>query len=319
MSGWAEIDVAQTSASERMEFWRSSVCDQFVPLAVQPGEGVLRGRVSGTALAETRLRQIRATQHTFERRARDIRSGDPDVLHLLFQAQGHAVMEQDGRTATLAPGDLVFYDSSRPFQFRTSNEFQFTICLLPKRLIALPATVQKDRTARVVSSRDGIGAAAAAMLTSTARHVSDVDPSQQLALQQAFASIYVALMSDGAVAGRTPSVLLAQAQSYVVRHLGDPHLSPAEIAAACSVSTSYLHRLFNGDGITVSGYMREMRLQAAYRELTTTSTREPIARIAQRWGLPDQAHFSRLFKSRFGVPPGQARRAAEDRSEKRGA
>src|SRR3954470_20881574 len=80
------------------------------------------------AHAETRLRRIRATRHTFERRARDIRVDNPGVLDLLFQDYGRATMEQDGRTATLNPGDLLLYDSSRPFGFRTAEEFGFTIC-----------------------------------------------------------------------------------------------------------------------------------------------------------------------------------------------
>lgn len=306
------MDVAERPTAERVEYWRSSVCDHFVPLAVQPGGSVLRGRVAGTMLAETRLRRIRATQHVFERRTRDIRVDDPGVMHLLFQDRGQAVMEQDGRTASLSPGDLLFYDSSRPFRFRTSDEFQFTICLLPKRLISLPERIQQNRTARVVSSRDGIGAAAGALLSSITRQVADAGPAQQLALQQAFASMYVALMSDDASEGRSPSVHLAQAQSFILRHLGDTGLAPADIAAACNISVSYLHRLFAADGSTIAGYLRESRLQAAYRELSAPGSSEPVSLIGQRWGIPDPTHFSRLFKTRFGITPGQARRGTAE-------
>ena len=169
MSGWVQIDAADRAPAERGDYWRSTVCDQFVPLAVEPAGEVLRGRVAGRSIAETRLRRIRATRHTFERRARDIRVDDPGVLHLLFQDHGQATMEQDGRTATLNTGDLLLYDSSRPFRFRTAEEFGFTICLLPKRLLPLPEKLQKEQTARIFSSRAGVGAATAALLTSMAR------------------------------------------------------------------------------------------------------------------------------------------------------
>ncbi len=314
MPTWFQIDAADRPPGERDEYWRASVCDQFVPLAVEPTAHALRGRVAGGNVAETRLRRIRATGHAFERRARDIDAADPGVLHLLHLDRGSTVVEQDGRTASLSPGDLMLYDSSRPFRFVTGGEFQFTICLLPKRLLPVPEGVQRDRTARAYSSAQGIGAALAPLLISMARHASDADPAQQLALQHALVNMYVALMSEESVAGRPPSVHLSLAKSFLVRNLGDPHLAPADVAAACSLSLSYVHRLFAHEGLTVAGYLREQRLLAAHRDLTGAPVAEPIAQIAQRWGITDPAHFNRLFKKRFGLTPGELRRTAHEAS-----
>ncbi|MFJ9787507.1 helix-turn-helix domain-containing protein [Amycolatopsis sp. NPDC101161] len=310
MSGAVQIDAADRPPPERVDYWRSSVCDQFVPLAVEPVGTALRGRVAGGGVAETRLRRIRATRHTFERRTSDIRAEDPGVLHLLLQDRGEAVVEQDGRTATLTQGDLLLYDSSRAFRFRTGDEFQFTICLLPKRLLPLSERVQQEHTARVFSSQEGVGPAAAALLTSMARQDSETSPSQQLALQQAMVSMYVALLSEDGVAGSPPAVHLSMAKSFIVRNLGDPSLSPADIAAACNLSLSYLHRIFANDGTTVVGYLREKRLQAAHRDLTSATVDETVNHIAQRWGITDPAHFSRMFKKHFGLTPGALRRTA---------
>jgi AraC-like DNA-binding protein len=309
MTGWLNIDSADRPPSERAEYWRMSVCDQFVPLAVEPGAGPLQGRVAGGDIAETRLRRIRATRHSFERRIKDIQTADPGVLHLLLLDHGRTDLEQGDRTASLAPGDLVLYDSSRPFRVETDGAFQFTICLLPKRLLPLPEKVQNDRTARVFGSQEGIGAALAPLLTSLVRHTIDVEPSQQLALQHAMVTMYVALMSDDEISGRPPAVHMSLAKSFLVRNLGNPKLSPADVAAACNISLSYLHRLFAGDETTVAAYLREQRLQAAYRDLTCSTVAEPVIRIAERWGLPDPTHFNRMFKGRFGVTPGELRRS----------
>lgn len=308
MTGWLQIDSADRPPSERAEYWRTSICDQFVPISVEPGAGTLRGRVAGGSIAETRLRRIRANRHSFERRWKDIRAADPYVLHLLLLDHGRAHIEQDDRTATLAPGDLLLYDSSRPFRVETDGDFQFTICLLPRRLLPLPEKVQRDRTARVFGSDQGVGAALAPLLTSLARHSVDANPSQQLALQHALVAMYVALMSDDEISGRPPGVHLSLAKSFLARNLGNPRLSPADVAAACNISLSYLHRLFAGDETTVAAYLREQRLQAAYRDLTASTVTEPVIRIAERWGLPDPTHFNRMFKRRFGVTPGELRR-----------
>jgi AraC-like DNA-binding protein len=309
MPAWLEIDTAKVPSPDRDEYWRTSVCDQFVPLAVDPDAVELRGRVAGRELAETRLRRIRATRHVFERRAKDIRAGDPEVLQLLLVDHGRTRVEQDGRTATLTPGDLLLYDSSRPYRFETDGDFQFTICLLPKRLLPVPESLQRNQTGRVFKSDDGVAAALAPLLTALARRSSDTESSQQLALQHAMVNMYVALMADESDSGHHPSVHLSLAKSFVVRNLGNPKLSPSDVAGSCNISPSYLHRLFAADGITVSGYMREQRLQAAYRDLVAPSFAEPISRVAERWGLPDPAHFNRAFKARFGVTPGELRRA----------
>lgn len=253
---------------------------------------------------------MQATSHTFLRRARDIRASDPGVLHLLHQDRGQATVDQDGRTATLAQGDLLVYDSSREFSVTTSPDFQFTICLLPKRLIPLPERRLRDVTARVFPGTDAIPAATAALLTSMVRHTPQPDATQQLALQHALSSMYVALMSEGGVNGSPPTVHLSLAKSFIARNLGDPSLCIADIAAACNLSLSYLHRIFANDGTTVAGYLREQRLTAAHRDLSSPAVDEPVAHIAQRWGIADPAHFNRMFKKRFGITPGELRRSA---------
>ncbi|MFI7498343.1 helix-turn-helix domain-containing protein [Streptomyces sp. NPDC049687] len=307
-----QVDTANRPAAERTEYWRSSVCDQFVPLAVRPTLVELHGRVAGASIAETRLRRIRASQHVFERRPSDIRTGDPEVLHVLSMDHGHSChMEQDGRTTILKPGDLVLYDSSRPFRFATSGAFQFTIGLLPKRLLPLPEKVLADRTTRATPPADGVGAALGALLTSLAGgSAAHSDPSQQVAIQHALVSLCVAFMSDEGAMGSPPSVHLSLAKSFIVRHLGESTLAPADVAVACGVSLSYLHRLFATEGTTIVGYLREQRLKGAHRDLTTSLVDEPVLLVGRRWGIPDPAHFSRAFKKRFGVTPGEARRFA---------
>lgn len=310
MSEWFEISAADRPATERTEYWRTSVCDQFVPLAVEPDGDALRGRVAGGNVAEMRLRRMRATRHRFERRDADIAQTDPEVLHLLHMDHGETLVEQDDRTASVRAGDLLLYDSTRPFRFQTDDDFQFTICLLPKRLVPLPERVQRTWTARALPSSGGVAAAVAPFLCSLARASADADAAQQLALQQAMVSMYVALLSEAGVSGNPPAVNLSLAKSFIARHLGDPRLAPADIAAACSISVSYLHRLFANDDVTVAGYVREQRLQAVHRDLLEAAVEEPVAHVAERWGITDPAHFSRMFKKRFGVSPGELRRTA---------
>ncbi len=92
-----------------------------------------------------------------------------------------------------------------------------------------------------------------------------------------------------------------QAQRYIRAHLADPGLSAGAVAAALQVSRRSLYAYLPG----AAAYIRAQRLGRA-RELLADPTL-PAARVAAIVGLPDPAHFSRLFRAEFGCSPRDAR------------
>lgn len=98
--------------------------------------------------------------------------------------------------------------------------------------------------------------------------------------------------------------MLQKAKDYIEVHLGDLDLTPDRIAAAQNLSTRTLHRLFESDGFTISGWIRMRRLEHCRVELEGAGSEDvPVSSIGARWGLWDAAHFSRLFKSSYGLSP----------------
>jgi AraC-like DNA-binding protein len=72
----------------------------------------------------------------------------------------------------------------------------------------------------------------------------------------------------------------------------------------------YLYRLFEAQGTTVAAWIRHRRLERCRADLTDPALRAaPVSAVAARWGLPDSAHFSRLFRRTYGLPPAEYRRA----------
>jgi AraC-like DNA-binding protein len=98
--------------------------------------------------------------------------------------------------------------------------------------------------------------------------------------------------------------LMLQITAFVEAHLGEAELSPAGIAAAHHVSLRQLHKLFHAGGTTVAGSIRQRRLEHCAHDLRDPrSAARPVAAVGARWGYPDPAHFSRLFKASFGLSP----------------
>ena len=94
---------------------------------------------------------------------------------------------------------------------------------------------------------------------------------------------------------------------YIEARLGDADMTPASIAAGNGISLRYLYLLFNDHETTVAGWIRQRRLARCRSELANTRSTRTISEIAYKWGFSDAAHFSRLFKSAYGIAPTQFR------------
>ncbi|MFI6511369.1 helix-turn-helix domain-containing protein [Streptosporangium sp. NPDC050855] len=103
--------------------------------------------------------------------------------------------------------------------------------------------------------------------------------------------------------------LLARIHAFVDRHLADPRLSPDLIATAHNISSRSLYRLFQAENTTVARLIHDRRLERCRDDLTDPAKRDrPIHAIAARWGFGTAAHFTRAFRTAYGLSPREYRR-----------
>lgn len=76
---------------------------------------------------------------------------------------------------------------------------------------------------------------------------------------------------------------------------------PGDLAGLCQISLRTLERHFQKNyGMTVSRWMRELRLGKAYESLTQGKS---VKEAAYDHGYKQVSHFSREFKNHYGVSP----------------
>ena len=79
-------------------------------------------------------------------------------------------------------------------------------------------------------------------------------------------------------------------------------LTVEEIAAICKLNRSYLSKLFKESmGCPPQEFLIRMRLSKATELMKTTNA--PIGEVSALCGYPNQLHFSRAFKKRYGISP----------------
>jgi len=310
-------DVARTldlPPDQRFDYWKHVLSDTFVPLEVSSpgGESDFRGRLRGCELGSLRMIEVRAEPHTARRTARLVKAAPAGCYKIGLQLRGTAVLIQDGREAVLTAGDFAFYDTDRPYTLAL-NQHRMLVLVFPKDMLGLPQSRLAGLTAiRMPGEDGGMASLIGPFLGQVADLIDEMD-ARGLGAGVRLAGNVVDLLGT-VLAERldcTPDdpdtahrALMVQITAFIEAHLGEADLAPAQIAAAHHISLRQLHKLFHASGMTVAGWIRQRRLERCGHDLRDPHCAAwPVAAVGARWGYPDPAHFSRLFKATYGLGP----------------
>jgi AraC family transcriptional activator of tynA and feaB len=134
------------------------------------------------------------------------------------------------------------------------------------------------------------------------------EPQTRPAVETTLELIATSLGSQYAEAGETARAeTIIAIKKYIESHLDDPSLGPPALAVRFGISLRYLHLLFARFGTTVSRWILYRRLERCRRELAVAGPHKNITEVAFGCGFNDAAHFSRVFKNRYGVTPREYR------------
>lgn len=253
--------------------------------------GVCRGRRSAMG-AGTSTRPFLAFSHMLSGRERGV---------------------DEGSEVYIEPGDTIGWNSTQSLEFEVLEPVHKLIFIIPEQ--RLGNVFPKLCSIRnVLIHPQGVGSFVAGHLATFAKKIDGITTGDA----DSIIDMTMEILARG-LAGQLPQHnstgdrLLTYFLEFAEKHLNDPSLCPHSIAAAHGVSIRYVHLLFACNNLTVSGWIRERRLRRCRIALESEGRGARVTEIAFRWGFKDPAHFSRLFKRRFGIAPTQIRRDARAR------
>ncbi|GBG38292.1 AraC-like ligand-binding domain-containing protein [Mycobacterium montefiorense] len=326
--GLAMLCTNGRTGAKRFDAFCQAVSANYLPVAmsmddVKAFNGVLRPATLGAVQLG---RVLVANDVTVRRTEKLIDRGAPDYVKVGVQLAGSCLVSQGDREAVLKSGDYVVYDTARPYELITRGPFHMQTVQFRRNLLRLPGPQLSQLTAQPINGHAGLGQMVSSFVVELGKSSTGEFGSSTAYLADAvvdmFAASFVEQLTDStewSICADRKSLLL-RVRAFIEGNLDESGLNISTIAAAHNISVRYLQKLFEQEGQTVSGWIRDRRIDHCRKDLTNPALADlSVHSIAANWGLDNASHFSRLFRAKFGEAPRDYRKRmsenpkAEDR------
>jgi AraC-like DNA-binding protein len=237
--------------------------------------------------------------------------GKPDLVKLLFVLEGGLRLDHGGRTMELREGDWTVCGTGRTYRLTVDRSVKQLLMAVPRQLLC---SHQRDIVRlgnRLLSASAGSGKVVREVVASLLDELETLKPETAadliaMTLELAHMAVQDSVRAEGASSVR--EMLHERMSGFIRRNLRDPDLSVDRVAAAFACSKRYVHKIFNGERQSVRELILASRLENCCRDLADANLADQsITGIAFGWGFSNSAHFSRVFRERYGLTPSEYR------------
>jgi AraC-like DNA-binding protein len=257
---------------QQLEVFQAAASSLFVPLRVNaPADAPFRAEVADASVGPISVTRIVSTPAQVLRLPRLIGSADRELVKVTLHRRGHLIVAQDGRQSRVSPGDLVAYESSRPYELVGQDRCDIIVLGVPRPMLGPSGDLISRRTALTLPSDRGIRSVIATFFSGLADRL----------------------------------------LSYALASLHDPGLSAQSVAHRHGISVRYLHKLMRDRDIRFAAWVRRERMRRIRRDLLDPRLAHVTAAgIAARWGIQDPDHLGRSLRAEFGCGAAEIRACA---------
>jgi len=304
------LSTAGLTPGRKLDYWNNIASATFSPLVSDPRSVAnFLGHLTRTTTGTVPIAEVYSDQQIVRHTCSQVARTRMQIHFLHLQLEGESVNKQDQREARLLPGDITICDSSRPYEivFEKPNRmlvFGFTDELM-RRYIQYPQSI----AAMAIPGNKGIGGLLSDFLTNVWRRCQedsefDVNAGVTDAMLGLVANAYRQVLGSSIDHNSLGAAHRVRVINHIEENLGDPKLTPTQIASGFRITTRYLHHLFSEEDETVARYILRRRLEECARALTSPSQRKrTITSIAFDHGFSSATHFGRVFRSRYDLTP----------------
>ncbi|MDB5789209.1 MAG: AraC family transcriptional regulator [Caballeronia mineralivorans] len=298
---------------ERVRAWSAALDRLGWSRRLGASEQALHGTLtSQTSMGGFELTSLASVPQTLE-----LKADNTDSLMIVLLLDGDATLVTDGLRERVAVRDIVYASSQEAASLVFASNFRLFMVRVPRAAINARLLSPFSLRAARLSGDTGIGHVFSGFLVSVAESVETLSAGELRPLELALAEFLVASLAGhehkGSFGGLTPSqtAIFSRMCRSIEANLGDPELGVGTLAKEERVSPRYVQKLFETAGQSFSTYLRSRRLERCRAELVDPLYEKvSVSDICFRWGFNDPAHFSRVFRERYGASPRMFRHEA---------
>lgn len=308
------FSTADVHPRDRFDYWHEIACQKIVMHDSKPQcRQRFQSSIQAAALADAELIQFDNSPMEVWRTRKQVASGPSDSLFVCLQLRGDLVLEQNGRTVTLATGDMTLIDPDLPYAGRFSSQSELLVLKSPRFAIEARVGKARDVVARHIRTDEGEPRLLACYLASI---LTQIDLLSCDAARMVCDHVFdlVAVSVAGTMQSGTPkissakSLALLKLRAAIDSQLCNSALNPEAVAAAAGISIRYANALLEQDGWSIMRLVFERRLERCRAALIDPKqANRTVSEIASGWGFSDMTHFGRRFKAAYGIPPREYR------------
>jgi AraC-like DNA-binding protein len=294
--------------AKRYSAWRDAICDFYVHVDVKATRTEdYRGFIREGHFGEVVLTDILLSEQRIRRNSGHISRLDKDCYYLQLIHSGNVNVLQRGETHHSNAARGAIFSATEPYELECVGQVRSFYLEMPRDQFAQRFPSERIPVSATINSTRGMGRIATEFCAMLAAEGSKLEaPARAHLGGQLMDMLAFSLLSDPedmpAADGSIQQARLRSLQQWIEAHIGDPELSLEKIAAANGMSLRYLHLLFRQCEMSASEWIWNRRLQLCYDEIAKGDGRS-MTSIAFDHGFNSSAHFSTIFRRRYGISP----------------
>jgi len=300
---WWTTDAARVSKSAA---WEQALRDCYLDWELtQPVDNEFRAQIRQRPLSEIKLIECRCSPCSGRRVLRRTNQEGEAFVGIQVVVSGGERFKIGQKTISVSKGDVVFWNSYESTEFEVVEDLHKITLLMPQSLLESRLEMGILIRGGIVNTQTASGALLYSHILALASQFTNISNEEIYGIKWSS----IELGAATAVWLQQPIVSPSKEhtrriQRYILSQLQNAELSVQKIADDNGISVRYVHSLFRALGCTVSQWIMERRLERCQDALgARRDGRGVVKDVAFQWGFNDTAHFSRVFKKRFGQTP----------------
>lgn len=298
----------QYAQAQRYAAWRDAICDVYVHVEVNATKPEnYRGFIREAKFGGIVMTDILLSEQRIKRTNRHISLLDKECYYIQLIHSGKVSVLQRGETHQSNAARGAIFSAAEEYELLGHGEVRSFYLELPRDEFAQRFPRERIPVSASLNTTQGLGRIATEFCAALAAESAALDDGVRAGLGSQLMDLlaFSLLSSDGdmpAAEGAVKKARLRSVQQWIEAHISDPNLSLDRIAAANGMSLRYLHLLFEGCEMSASEWIWNRRLQLTYEGLAKFDGRS-ITAIALDNGFNSPAHFSTMFRRKYGISP----------------